>query len=159
MTITHDMEEKWVSTSTERIIKEIKDIVNNNQKIRRFPSGAVRSNDTGRIRPDYISPYALEEIAAHFTHSKNDFGPTNYFLGIKPEDILPSVFRHYLELQKAMLEGDKEKVRHDFRSLAANCIMALHQIVLEEKGLYKETYNSTELVDKDEYLANVDKIN
>lgn len=126
------------------------------KKIRRFPSGAVRSDDTGRIRPDYISPYAIEEIAKHFTTAKNDFGPTNYFLGIKPVEIIPSVFRHYLELHSAYMEGDMEKVRHDFRSLAANCIMALHQIVLEEKGLYKEVYDKTELVNAEEYLKSLD---
>jgi len=121
-------------------------------KIRRFPSGAVRSDDTGRIRPDYISPYALEEIAKHFSNNKNDFGPTNYFKGIKVEDVLPSIMRHYLDLHKALLEGDEETVREDLRSLAANCIMALHQIVIEEKGFYKEIYDKTELVDKEEFL-------
>jgi hypothetical protein len=123
------------------------------KKIRRFPSGAVRSDDTGRIRPDYLSPYALTEIAKHFTVAKNDFGPTNYFKGIKPEEVLPSVMRHMLEIQEGLMIGDKDMVRNGFRSLGANSIMALHQIVLEEKGLYKEVYKKTELVDI-EYAKN-----
>ena len=122
------------------------------KKIRRFPSGAVRSDDTGRIRPDYISPYALAEIAKHFTVAKNDFGATNYFRGIKPEDIVPSVSRHYLDLMEAQMNGDKDKLREEFRALAANCVMALHQIVMEEKGEYVEYYDSTELVNSEDYL-------
>ena len=122
------------------------------KKIRRFPSGAVRSDDTGRIRPDYLSPLALGEIAKHFTTAENDFGATNYFMGIKPEDIMPSVARHYLDLMEAFSFGDKQKLREEFRAMACNCIMALHQIVLEEKGLYVEKYAKTELVDAKEYL-------
>ena len=124
--------------------------------IRRFPSGAVRSDDTGRIRPDYLSPYAINEIAEHFTIAKNDFGPTNYFRGIKPEEVLPSVMRHMLEIQEGLMIGDKAMVRNGFRSLGANAIMALHQIVLEEKGLYKEIYDKTQLVDIEYAKANQD---
>jgi hypothetical protein len=126
------------------------------KKIRRFPSGAVRSDDTGRIRPDYLSPYALSEIAEHFTVAKNDFGPTNYFKGIKPEEVLPSVMRHMLEIQEGLMINDASMVRNGFRSLGANSIMALHQIVLEEKGLYKEPYGKTELVDIEYAKANQD---
>lgn len=151
MTITHDTQEMWneyITTTT--IDKELFDT--EDKYIRRFPSGAVRSDDRGRIKPSFISPYALEEIAKHFSNNENDFGATNYFKGIKPEDILDSVGRHYLDLHKAYIEGDKEQLRIDFRSLAANCIMALHQIVLEEKGLYKEIYDNTEYVKKSEAL-------
>lgn len=124
--------------------------------IRRFPSGAVRSDDTGRIRPDFLSPYAIEEIAKHFTVAKNDFGATNYFMGIKIDDILPSISRHYLDLHKAIIEGNTELVREEVRAIAANCIMALHQIVIEEKGLYTEKYDKTELVDKFVYLKQLE---
>ena len=116
-------------------------------KIRRFPSGAVRSDDTDRLHPEYISPYALEEIAKHFTLAKNDFGATNYFFGIKTEDILPSLARHQLDLHKAVIEKDDELIREELRAICANTIMALHYIVLKEKGLYKEIYDKTEIID------------
>lgn len=126
------------------------------KKIRRFPSGAVRSDDTGRIRPDYLSPYGLAEIAEHFTVAKNDFGATNYFMGIEPKEILPSVMRHMLEFQEGIMKNDKEMVRSALRSLGANAIMGLHQIVLEEKGEYVIKYNGTELVDANEYLKELE---
>lgn len=136
--------------------EEIADVVTNNvKKIRRFESGAVRSDDTGRLRPDFISPYALAEIAKHFTGAKNDFGATNYYLGIKPKDIFPSITRHWLDLNIARVEGNKQLEREEYASIAANCIMALHQIVLEERGLYKEVYDSVELVDAKEYLKSL----
>ena len=126
-------------------------------KIRRFPSGAVRSDDTGRIRPDYLSPYALKYIAECFSNNSNDFGATNYFKGIKPDDIFPSLSRHYIDLHEALIEGRDSEVKREFASLAQNCIMALHQIIMEEKGLYKEVHEKTELVDKEVALnGNID---
>lgn len=126
------------------------------KKIRRFPSGAVRSDDTGRIRPDYISPYAEAEIAEHFTTAKNDFGPTNYFLGIEPKDIYPSMKRHMLELGEGLMKNDKAMIRNALRSLGANSVMGLHQIVMEEKGEYVKRYDSTELVNAEEYLRELE---
>lgn len=122
------------------------------KKIRRFPSGAVRSDDTGRIRPDYLSPYGLAEIADHFTGAENDFGQTNYFMGIKPDNILPSVMRHMLEFQEGVMKNDRAMIRTALRSLGANAIMGLHQMVMEDKGEYVEKYEKTELVDANEYL-------
>lgn len=122
-------------------------------KTRRFPSGAVRSDDTGRIRPDYLSPYALKYIAECFSNNSNDFGATNYFKGIKPCDIFPSISRHYLDLHELIIEGKDEEVKREIASLAQNCIMALHQIIMQEKGLYKELYEKTELVDKEVALS------
>lgn len=124
--------------------------------IRRFPSGAVRSDDTGRIRPDYLSPYGLAEIAEHFTVAKNDFGATNYFMGIEPKEILPSVMRHMLEFQEGIMKNDKGMVRSALRSLGANAIMGLHQIVMEERGEYVEQYDKTELVSANEYLKELE---
>jgi len=153
MTITHDNQyedfndhQNELQEMADNVLLDCQSIFGP-KKIRRFPSGAVRSDDTGRIRPDYLSPYALSEIAEHFTIAKNDFGPTNYFKGIKPEEVLPSVMRHMLEIQEGLMINDASMVRNGFRSLGANSIMALHQIVLEEKGLYKEPYGKTELVD------------
>lgn len=155
MTITHDIQDWWkiASSTSGNLEAEIKKHleekiggVETRKQIRRFESGAVRSDDRGRIKPSYISPYALEEIAEHFSNNENDFGATNYFKGIKPIHIIDSVGRHYLDLQKALIEGDKVQLRKDFRSLAANCIMALHQIVIEERGEYKEIYDKVEYV-------------
>ncbi len=186
MTITHDQEQKnktywdkerlekfWGKNPTQEFndrYEDFNDIQNelnamipiehsvdiSPKKIRRFPSGAVRSDDTGRIRPDYISPYAEAEIAEHFTTAKNDFGPTNYFLGIEPKDIYPSMKRHMLELGEGLMKNDKAMVRNALRSLGANSVMGLHQIVMEEKGEYVKRYESTELVNAEEYLMELE---
>jgi hypothetical protein len=186
MTITHDQQEKnktywdrerlekfWGRNPTQEFndrYEDFNDIQNelnamipvehsmdsSPKQIRRFPSGAVRSDDTGRIRPDYISPYAEAEIAEHFTTAKNDFGPTNYFLGIEPVDIYPSMKRHMLELGEGLMKNDKAMIRNALRSLGANSVMGLHQIVMEEKGEYVKRYESTELVNAEEYLIELE---
>ena len=123
------------------------------KELRRFKSGAVRSSDRGRLRPDYISPYALEEIADHFTQAAKEFGAddfaTNYFKGIEPIDVKGSISRHYIDLQKAFAEKDDTKVREELRAMACNCIMALHQIRIAELGLYVEEFDKTEYITKD----------
>lgn len=125
-------------------------LVKEAKELRRFKSGAVRSSDRGRLRPDYISPYALEEIAQHFTEAAKEFGSddfaTNYFKGVEPKDVKGSISRHYLDLQKAFAEKDNAKVREELRAIACNCIMALHQIRIEELGLYVEEFESTEYI-------------
>lgn len=117
------------------------------KKIRRFPSGAVRSDDTGRISPHYISPYALKAVGEHFAGNASDFGATNYYLGIKPVDCLGSMMRHYLDLAIAIEENDTEAIREELKAYVANGIMALHQVEIERKGLYKEVYEKTEIID------------
>lgn len=117
------------------------------KKLRRFPSGAVRSDDTGRPRPDYISPYAIMALGEHFGGTnENDFGATNYYLGIKPVDCLGSMMRHYCELAIAIHQNDKEAIRSAVKAFAANGIMALHQVEIERLGLYKEIYEQTEII-------------
>lgn len=172
MTITHDQQEKnktywdkerlekfWGRNPTQEFNDHIEtqDDIQPAKKIRRFPSGAVRSDDTGRIRPDYLSPYGLAEIADHFTGAENDFGQTNYFMGIKPDNILPSVMRHMLEFQEGVMKNDRAMIRTALRSLGANAIMGLHQMVMEDKGEYVEKYEKTELVDAKEYLHQMEK--
>ena len=120
------------------------------KKIRRFPSGAVRSDNTGRERPDYISPYSIKAIGEHFANNKNDFGAINYFKGIPETAVLESVYRHYLDLQIAILEGDTERIREDWKALAANCIMGLHTHEIIRLGLYKEVFEKTELINIEE---------
>ena len=117
------------------------------KKIRRFPSGAVRSDDTGRIRPDFISPYALKALGEHFGGNENDFGAINYWKGIPEIDILPSVYRHFLDLQIAIYEGDTDVIRKEIMALAANSIMILHTHEIKRLGIYKEVYDKTELID------------
>lgn len=123
-------------------------------QVRRFPSGAIRSDDRGREKPSFVSPYALTEIAKHFSKNAsffngNDSGK-NYMKGIKPADIQDSLLRHANELQVALLPGkkDRDAVKEALVSIAANCIMGLHQIVMEEKGEYDEPFDSMEYITK-----------
>jgi hypothetical protein len=115
------------------------------KKIRRFPSGAVRSDDTGRPRPDWVSALAIEALGEHLAGNANDFGATNYLKGIPVDECLASLMRHYCAYQKS-----RDFV--DLRSLAFNAVAALHTACLIKDGDYKEVYPTTELVDQEAYL-------
>lgn len=117
------------------------------KQIRRFPSGAVRSDDRGRERPDFISPYALKALGEHFAGNANEFEAVNYWKGIPEKDVLPSIFRHFLDLQIAIHEGKEGLIRKELQALAANAIMILHTYEIKRLGIYKEVYDKTEYVD------------
>ena len=119
--------------------------------IRRFKSGAVRGDNTGRVRPDWISPYAIEEISKVLIENANDFGACNYFLGIDEEACLESMARHIEELKEAILiKKDMAEAKVIARSVGFNAVAMLHTMVLKEKGLYKEHFDATELVTVEE---------
>jgi len=122
------------------------------KKIRRFPSGAVRSDDTGRPRPDWVSALAIEALGEHLAGNANDFGATNYLKGIPVDECLASLMRHYCAYQKS---GDFI----DLRSLAFNAVAALHTACLIKDGDYKEIYPKTELVDQEAYLKELSENN
>jgi len=109
------------------------------KKIRRFPTGAVRSDDTGRPRPDWVSAWAIEAIGQHLANNSNDFGAINYLLGIPIEECLASLMRHYCTYQKT-------KSKADLTALAFNAIAALHTACIKEDGTYKEIHEKTELI-------------
>lgn len=114
--------------------------------LRRFPSGAVRSNDAGRMDPTLISPYALEALALHLTNNKNLFDKKNYWLGIPEEECMKSLQRHYIGYVQHDYEGDSEKAYVDLVSIAFNAIAALHTAEIKKRGIYTEPYTNTEII-------------
>lgn len=127
------------------------EIDKNSKLIRRFPSGAVRSNSIGRVRPDWISPYFAEEVSKVLIDNENDFGGSNYLLGIPELACLESLIRHVGELQEALLiTKNDEAARLVARAVGFNIVSMIHTMVLKEKGLYEELYEGTKLVTVEE---------
>jgi hypothetical protein len=125
-----------------------------NKKIRRFPSGAVRGDNTNRPKPHWVSPYGVEEISMVLVDNQNDFGAMNYTLGMPEEVCLESLCRHVEECkeywflyQNTKDDSFYQKFRLSMRAAGFNTISALHTIVLKERGYYKEIYDKTELID------------
>lgn len=113
-------------------------------KIRRFTTGAIRSDNTGRERYDFISPLALKELAQFLATTENSFAQTNYFKGIPENACIESLLRHVNDYR---INGTKEEAT----AMLFNCVALLHTIVLKERGEYKEIYKQTELITKEQY--------
>lgn len=113
-------------------------------KIRRFPSGAIRSDNRGRERFDFISPLALKELAQFLATTENSFAQTNYFLGIPEEACLESLLRHINDYR---INNKKEEAV----ALLFNAVALVHTISLKERGEYVERFEKTELITKEQY--------
>lgn len=118
---------------------------NKNQRyIRLFPSGAIRSDNRGRERYDFISPLALKELAQFLATTENSFAQTNYYKGIPPEACVESMMRH---LNDFRINGNKkEAVGALFNALAL-----VHTLVLQERGEYKQEREETIYISEEEY--------
>lgn len=118
---------------------------NKNQRyIRLFPSGAIRSDNRGRERYDWISPLALKELAQYLSVTENSFASDNYYKGIPPEACVESMMRH---LNDFRINGNKkEAVGALFNALAL-----VHTLVLQERGEYKQEREETIYISEEEY--------
>ena len=113
-------------------------------KVRRFPTGAIRSDNTGRERYDFISPLALKALAEYLATTENSFAQTNYFKGI-PEDVcIESLLRHINDFR---INGTKKEAV----AMLFNAVALVHTIMLKERKEYKEIYDKTELITVEQF--------
>lgn len=114
------------------------------RKIRVFETGAIRSDNTGRERFDFISPLALKELAQYLATSENSFAQVNYFKGIPEDACLESLLRHINDYQ---LNGKKIEAV----ALLFNAVALVHTIALKERGEYVKVQEGTKLISESEY--------
>jgi hypothetical protein len=114
------------------------------RKIRVFETGAIRSDNTGRERFDFISPLALKELAQYLATSENSFAQVNYFKGIPEDACLESLLRHINDYQ---LNGKKSEAI----ALLFNAVALVHTIALKERGEYVKVQEGTKLISESEY--------
>jgi hypothetical protein len=135
----------------------------NKTYIRRFPSGAIRSDDRGRERPDFVSPYAIHALGKYLANTENSFAKVNYLLGIPVSECWSSLCRHHVELGRLIAKKytidpssvTNEEIEHAAAALTFNGIAMLHTLELIKRGEYKEVYNKTEYILKEEYEKSI----
>jgi hypothetical protein len=114
------------------------------RKIRVFETGAIRSDNTGRERFDFISPLALKELAQYLATTENSFAQVNYYKGIPEDACLESLLRHINDYQ---LNGKKIEAV----ALLFNAVALVHTIALKERGEYVKVQEGTRLISESEY--------
>lgn len=134
----------------EIIEDEVKQEQPTQRYIRLFPSGAIRSDNRGRERYDWISPLALKELAQYLATTENSFAQINYFKGIKEEACVESLLRHLNEYQ---ITGNKK----DAVGALFNCVALIHTIALKERGEYVEHRSETVYMPESEYKEKLKK--
>lgn len=113
-------------------------------KIRRFPTGAIRSDNTGRERYDFISPLAMKALAEYLANTENKFAQINYFKGIPEDACVESMMRHLYDYR---INGTKKEAV----GILFNAVALVHTIMLRERGEYNEIYKQTELINKSDF--------
>ena len=61
-----------------------------------FDTGAKRDSNTGKIRPDLISPYMLKALGKVLAEGANHYGDRNWEKGMPQEVFKESASRHYI---------------------------------------------------------------
>ena len=64
--------------------------------IRKFPSGAIRSDDAESARFDLISPIALLRLAQTYNEGALKYPAHNYLKGIPASDLMNHALRHIM---------------------------------------------------------------
>lgn len=117
------------------------------KQIRRFPSGAVRSDNRGRERPDLISPYFSLALGEHLGNMADEKGAYNFWLGIPEESAIESLERHLIELKMARHQGDLKAERLAWQGICFNTMAGTHTHEIKRLGIYREVYDKTEYID------------
>jgi len=83
-------------------------------------NGAVRENQSGKGRPDLISPFALTRLAKHYENGAKKYGDRNYEKGMKFSRYTASMFRHII----AWMKGDE--LEDHLAAIAWNAFAIMH---------------------------------
>ncbi len=131
---------------------ETEKIQTEERKVRVFETLAIRSDNTGRERPDFISPYALHALGRFLANTENSFARTNYFKGLPIESCWESISRHYIELGIAVMKGtNQDEIKQTVAALTFNGIAMLHTLELKERGEYKIVQDGTKIMTEEEF--------
>ena len=93
--------------------------MNDSGKRQTFDTGAVRDSDEDKIKPELISPFAMERLADWLSAGAKKYTPRNWEKGISVERCFASMYRHLLKFQ--MCEHDEDHLAAIF----CNCMMIL----------------------------------
>jgi hypothetical protein len=94
-----------------------------------FDTGAVRDSDEDKIKPELISPFAMERLADWLSAGAKKYARRNWEKGISVERCFASMYRHLLKFQ--MCEHDEDHLAAIF----CNCMMILHFEESIKRGL------------------------
>ena len=113
---------------------------------------AIRSDNTGRERYDFISPLALKELAQFLATTENSFVQTNYYLGINEDACMESLLRHANDFR---INGNKKEAV----ALLFNAVALVHTLALRERGEYIIKQEGTKLMPESEFMEIYNNLN
>lgn len=89
-----------LTKKSDESIVEIKD-----NELRVFPSGAKRSSNKGKSRPDLISPYFSDRLGIRLAEGANFAGDRNWEKGIPDSAAIESLERHLIAIKQKLQFG------------------------------------------------------
>lgn len=109
-----------------------------------FETGAVRDADTGKPRPELISPVAEERLAAWLGRGAEKYQARNWEQGIPLTRIIASLKRHLMAFQLGRDDEDH------LAAVLTNAMFLLHTHEMVQRGILPD-----ELDDRPDYRRKV----
>lgn len=98
-----------------------------------FYTGSVRDSQDGKMRPDLVSPFAMESLGLWLAEGAEKYGEGNWRLGQPFSRVLASLYRHLIRYQ----QGDRTE--NHLCGIAVNAIFLLHYSRMIELGRLPES--------------------
>jgi hypothetical protein len=107
--------------------------VENVNEFETFSTGAVRDSSEGKIRPDLISPLAMERLAEWLRLGAKKYSERNWEKGFPLSRTTASLYRHLLKFQQGATDEDH------VAAIMCNAMMIAHTQEMVKRGVLPES--------------------
>jgi hypothetical protein len=112
---------------------EIKELICDSGQHDYFVTGVVRDSDSGKPRPDLISPFAMERLAEWLRLGATKYSERNWEKGIPVSRCLASLYRHLLKFQQGRTDEDH------IAAILCNAMFIAHTQEMVNRGVLPES--------------------
>jgi hypothetical protein len=98
-----------------------------------FNTGAMRDCDEGKIRPDLVSPFAMERLGELLRLGAAQYSERNYERGMPVSRCLASLYRHLIKFQQGCADEDH------LAAVIFNAVAIIHVQEMVKRGVLPDS--------------------
>lgn len=116
-------------------------------ELQTFDTGAVRDTESGKSRPDLISPVILDRLGEHLRKGAEKYGPWNWTKGIPNSRCFTSLMRHVMQAQAELLGLTPTTGEDHLAAIIFNAGAIMHNQFCVTASLLPESLDDMRLYD------------